>query len=66
MPLSNEARRAIAIRNSIKRRQMTASTPVVANDNEKSVKTPGAHRRMSTGALQAALAAGGFAEHAAR
>jgi hypothetical protein len=62
MPLSNSQIRAIAIKRSVAKR----AQPAAANDNQRSVRTPGAHRRMSTAMLQACLEASGFDQHAAR
>lgn len=62
MALSSAARRAIAIRNSVKRREMTASSTTVANDNQpRRVRTG----RKPTKLLQACVDSAGFAEHAA-
>lgn len=60
MALSNAARRAIAIRNSIKRRAQNDNTPKAANDNGRN----GRGRRMSAAELAACLEASGFEQNA--
>lgn len=63
--LNPAARRAIAIRASIKRRQAQAATPAAANDNKPSARVRGGARVMTTACMQACVEAAGFSEHAA-